>query len=70
MSIKKLNKNITGSKPVGIRMPLNLIDAWEKLAKSINQSKAVVVESALYNLLSLPESKQKEIIKNYLTKDL
>lgn len=71
MSRKKLNKKFdSGSKPVGLRMGLDLLEKWEKLASDLEVSKAAVIESALFHFLNLNKPEQREVLKAYLTKDL
>jgi predicted transcriptional regulator len=71
MSRKKTNKTFdSGSKPVGLRLGLEMIDKWDKIAHELEVSKALVIESALYHFINLPKSQQKELLKQYLTKDL
>jgi len=55
------------------RLDPDIIDKIKKLADSdkVNfRSQAEIIDSALHHFLSLNKSQQKEILKEYLTKNL
>ena len=70
MSRRKILKNKNTLKPVGIRMPLDVLEKWGQTSEQIQETKAIIIESALHHFLTLSKTEQREIIKNYLTKNL
>ena len=52
------------------RCTQSTVDAIDKFHKEAGMSKTDIVEAALFHLLNLPKSQQKEIIAKYLTKNL
>lgn len=61
MSNKKLN---------GFKFFQKFLDKLSKAAKKFAQPETIIVEARLNHFFDLPEAKQCEIIKHYLTKNL
>lgn len=57
----------------GFRLESEVVERLKDLTSSdpiVFSSLARVVDAALFNFVKLPKSEQKQIIKDYLTKDL
>jgi hypothetical protein len=54
----------------GYYIPPELIEFVKKLSEQLNLSESIVVEIAIFHLSKTPKSQQKEILKEYLTKNL
>jgi len=54
----------------GFHLPSDLIKKFSMYCKSIPIPESRFIEALIENFFSLPESKQKELIKKFLTKGL
>jgi len=61
---------MSNKKLKGFKFHLELLDQLRETGEKFNQSDTTIVEAALNHFFSLPESKQKELIKKFLTKGL
>jgi hypothetical protein len=54
----------------GFRLSDQFVKLVEKSSKAYNLDQSRLIEALLFHFQNLAEAKQKEIIKEYLTKDL
>ena len=61
---------MSNKKLKGFKFHLELLDQIRETGEKFKQPDTTIVESALEHFFSLPETKQKELIKKFLTKNL
>jgi len=61
---------MSNKKLKGFKFHLEFLDKLREIGEKFKQPDTTIVECALEHFFFLPESKQKELIKKFLTKNL